>query len=193
MLQPLSSITLLIFFLLSFPPPAHSTAGKPPLDVVRSSCLHASYPSLCVRTLSSFGGSANSPRDIAQAAVEVSIAHTQRVSSYLATLSGLRSKRERAALSDCVQQISDSVDELSKTLTELKHLREETLRWQMSNTQTWASAALTNDDTCLDGFQDVESKVKADVKRKISNVAKVTSNALYMINRLDESPGKPIG
>ncbi|KAJ6993524.1 hypothetical protein NC653_016609 [Populus alba x Populus x berolinensis] len=61
----------------------------------------------------------------------------------------------------------------------------------MSNAQTWVSAALTNEDTCLDGFHEVESKAKDDVKRKITNVARVTSNALYMINRLDESRGRP--
>lgn len=61
----------------------------------------------------------------------------------------------------------------------------------MSNVQTWVSAALTNEDTCVDGFQDVDGKVKSDVKRRITNVAKVTSNALCMINQLDESRGKP--
>ncbi|KAJ6993522.1 pectinesterase inhibitor 3 [Populus alba x Populus x berolinensis] len=136
-------------------------------------------------------GPANTPRDLAQAAVKVSIARARKVSNYLSTLSGLKKKRERVALSDCVEQIYDSVDELSKTLRELKHLREETFRWQMSNAQTWVSAALTNEDTCLDGFHEVESKAKDDVKRKITNVARVTSNALYMINRLDESRGRP--
>ena len=113
------------------------------------------------------------------------------MSNYLSTLSGLKKKRERVALSDCIEQIYDSVDELSKTLGELKHLREETFGWQMSNAQTWVSAALTNEDTCLDGFHEVESKAKDDLKRKITNVARVTSNALYMINRLDESRGRP--
>lgn len=78
------------------------------------------------------------------------------------------------------------MDELSKTLSELQHLRTgASYRWQMSNAETWVSAALTNEDTCLDGFRDVDGKVRSDVKRKITNVARVTSNALYLINRLD--------
>ena len=89
-----------------------------------------------------------------------------------------------------MEQIAESVDELSKTLGELKHLRGETFEFQMSNAQTWMSAALTNEDTCVDGFEGVDGKVKSDVKRKITNVAEVTSNALYMINRLDESRGR---
>lgn len=114
------------------------------------------------------------------------------MSNYLTTTSVTagKSKRERAALSDCVDQMAESVDELSETLGELKHLREETFEFQMSNAQTWVSAALTDEDTCLDGFEGVDGRVKSDVKGKITNVAKVTSNALYMINRLGQSRGR---
>ncbi|XWS17533.1 hypothetical protein CRYUN_Cryun33cG0075400 [Craigia yunnanensis] len=171
--------TLLLFFSAA----AASKHGAPQ-DLVRSSCVHASYPSICLRTLSSYSGPANTPRDLAQAAVKVSLSRARKVSHYLTTSVMGKSKRERVALSDCVEQIAESVDELSKTLGELKHLRGETFEFQMSNAQTWVSAALTNEDTCLDG------KVKSDVNRKITNVAKVTSNALYMINRLDESRGR---
>ncbi|GMI92644.1 hypothetical protein like AT5G20740 [Hibiscus trionum] len=156
-------------------------------DLVRSSCVHASYPSLCFRTLSSYSGPADTPRDLAQAAVKVSLSRARKVSTFLTTRVTGKSQRERVALSDCVEQISDSVEELSKTLRELKHLRGETFGFQMSNAQTWVSAALTNEDTCLDGFEGVDGKVKSDVKKKMTNVAKVTSNALYMINRLNES------
>ncbi|KAJ9183707.1 hypothetical protein P3X46_007522 [Hevea brasiliensis] len=187
-----SLLTLIFLFLsLSFTPysAAASFRRNAQKDLVRSSCLHASYPKLCIHTLSSYSGPANTPRDLAQAAVKVSLTRARRVSKYLRTLSGLKTKRERAALKDCVEQISDSVEELSSTLGELKHLRGETFGWQLSNAETWVSAALTNEDTCLDGFEGVESKVKSDVKRKMRNMARVTSNALYMINRLDESGG----
>ncbi|KAI9192674.1 hypothetical protein LWI28_026432 [Acer negundo] len=164
-------------------------------DLVHSSCLHANYPTICLRTLSSYKGPAKTHRDLAQAAVKVSLSRARKVSKYLTQVSSSvnkgTNKRERVALSDCVEQLSDSVEELGKTLSELKHLRGETFRWQMSNAETWASAALTNEDTCLDGFEDVDGKVKSDVKKKITSVARVTSNALYMINRLDESRDRP--
>ncbi|KAE8681001.1 ARM repeat superfamily protein isoform 1 [Hibiscus syriacus] len=178
------------FFILSVFLPLLSAASKhdSPQDLLRSSCVHASYPGLCLRTLSSYSGPTNTPRDLARAAVKVSLTRARKASSYLtsASVTG-KSKRERAALSDCVEQVADSVDELSRTLGELKRLRGETFEFQMSNAQTWASAALTSEDTCLDGFERVDGKVKSDVKKMLMNVAKVTSNALYMINRLNES------
>ncbi|KAF3439725.1 hypothetical protein FNV43_RR18003 [Rhamnella rubrinervis] len=193
------SLFPLLFLVLLFSTSPYSAdarshhAAKSPSDLVRSSCVNATYPTICLRTLSSYPGPAMTPRDLAQAAVKVSLSRASRVSKYLSLVSSSEqgSKRQRAALTDCVEQIADSVDELSKTLSELKHLRLGKFRWQMSNAETWVSAAMTNEDTCLDGFQDVDGKLKSDVRRKITNVARVTSNALYMINRLDESRGRP--
>ena len=85
----------------------------------------------------------------------------------------------KAAVVDCVEMIWDSVDELSRTLGVLKHLRVSggsatEFRWQMSNAQTWTSAALTYEDTCLDGFQGIDGKIKSEVKRWMTKVARVT-------------------
>ena len=201
----MSLLPLILFSLALLSPPYSAVAKRhsnhyspqtPVSDLVRTSCVHANYPNLCLRTLSTYSGPARTPRDLAKAAVNVSLARATRVSNFLSRTSGSAgggggSKQQRMALGDCVEQISDSVEELSKTLAELQHLRWETFRLQMSNAETWVSASLTNEDTCLDGFQGVDGKLKTDVKRKITNVARVTSNALYMINRLDESRGRP--
>ncbi|XP_041006118.1 pectinesterase inhibitor 3 [Juglans microcarpa x Juglans regia] len=192
MARPFSilSTTLLLLFLSS-----SATERKAQDDIVHSSCVHASYPKLCLQTLSTCSDHAcKTPRDLAQAAVKVSLSRARRLSSYLAQVPTTGANtRQQAALRDCAEQISDTVDDLSKTLSELKHLGRsgEAFQWQMSNAQTWVSAALTNEDTCLDGIPYVDDKkIKSDVRRKIKNVAKVTSNALYMINRLDESRGR---
>lgn len=83
--------------------------------------------------------------------------------------------------------------ELRRSLGELQHLKQATFRWQLSNAETWVSAALTDEDTCLDGFDGVNGKVKTEVQRRITRVARVTSNALYMVNRLDYSRSRPRG
>ncbi|CAH8362401.1 unnamed protein product [Eruca vesicaria subsp. sativa] len=167
-------------------------------DIVHSSCVHASYPLLCVRTLSTYSGpTIKNRRELAQAAVKVSLSHAQDAAKKLA---GVREtvgkKRVKAAVVDCVEMIGDSVDELSRTLKVLKHLKASggsaiEFRWQMSNAQTWTSAALTDDDTCLDGFQGIDGEIKSEVKQWMTKVARVTSNALYLINQLDEKSDKP--
>ncbi|KAJ0094197.1 hypothetical protein Patl1_15487 [Pistacia atlantica] len=76
--------------------------------------------------------------------------------------------------------------------TDAKHLgaagsSKETLRFLMSNVQTWMSAALTDQETCTDGFDDVaDGPVKADVVNRAAYVKKLTSNALALVNSYAE-------
>ncbi|XP_054807974.1 pectinesterase inhibitor 3-like [Prosopis cineraria] len=178
------SLPLLLLLLSA----AAATSPPPPSsDLLRSSCVHARYPHLCLRTLSAYAHPAITPKGLAQAALSVSLDHARHLSRFLHSHTSSLSKRSRrrqSALRDCAEQMSDSVDQLSRSLHELKHLRESTFRLQMSNAQTWVSAAMTDDDTCLDGLGPVHDRVVGKIKRKINRVSRVTSNALYMINRL---------
>ncbi|XAR51106.1 Pectinesterase [Bertholletia excelsa] len=184
------SLSLLFLLSLSCHIPL-STATKSPerhahQNLLRVFCVNATFPHICLRSLSSRAATATSPRALAEAAVDVSLFRARKTSRYLAAIRG-RSGEERAALRDCIEQVSDSMDELRRTLAELRRLRRGTFRRQMSDVETWVSAALTNEDTCLDGFEEVGVKVRFSVKRRVRNVARVTSNALYLINRLDQT------
>jgi len=60
----------------------------------------------------------------------------------------------------------------------------ESFRFQMSNVQTWLSAALTDEETCTDGFKDIHDEPrKDDICARVDDVKKMTSNALALVNR----------
>ncbi|KAL6187040.1 hypothetical protein ACLB2K_043156 [Fragaria x ananassa] len=66
------------------------------------------------------------------------------------------------------------------------------VRFQLSNVQTWMSAALTDAETCTDGFEDVEDgPIKTEVVNKAETVKKMMSNALAIVNGLSSSNGTP--
>ncbi|CAA6663311.1 unnamed protein product [Spirodela intermedia] len=62
--------------------------------------------------------------------------------------------------------------------------------WRLSNLQTWVSAALTNEITCLDGVTRarVDPVVKATICGRIIGLKQMTSNALAFINHLAAGP-----
>uniref|UniRef100_A0A803LJM2 Pectinesterase inhibitor domain-containing protein n=1 Tax=Chenopodium quinoa TaxID=63459 RepID=A0A803LJM2_CHEQI len=92
--------------------------------------------------------------------------------------------RATSALHDCSSTFGDAVDQIHKSLKEMSQVASaaesstiEALRFQLSNVQTWMSAALTNEDTCTDGFEDVaECPVKDEVFDKIVIVKEYTSS-----------------
>ncbi|KAI7994704.1 hypothetical protein LOK49_LG11G02434 [Camellia lanceoleosa] len=172
---------------------ADSTIAPDPTSInfIKASCRATRYPILCVQCLSSYASQIQqSPKQLAQAALAVSLSKAQSTAVFVSKMtqvSGIK-PREYQAVKDCIENMGDTVDQLKKSIPELNQIGRaggQDFMWHMSNVQTWVSAALTDENTCVDGFAgpDMDGNVKASIKRKIIAVAQVTSNALALVNR----------
>lgn len=129
-------------------------------------------------------------------ALNVTLASAKSTSTMMSTLAksqGLK-PREVAAMKDCVEVLGDSVDELRRSIGEMSHLTPSNFEMTMSDVQTWVSAALTDESTCTDGFQESVAvsdgtDIKTTVRGRVVQVAQLTSNALALINQLANSHG----
>lgn len=161
-----------------------------PSNFIKSSCSTTQYPALCVESLSVYANTIQQdPHQLVQTALSLSLNRTQSTKSFVSKcykFRGLKA-REYAALHDCAEEISDSVDRLTRSLKELVlcKVKGEDFRWHISNVETWVSSALTDESTCGDGFagKALDGKIKASIRARMVNVAQVTSNALSLINQ----------
>ncbi|KAK8496218.1 hypothetical protein V6N13_036393 [Hibiscus sabdariffa] len=157
---------------------------------IRTSCQTTLHPNLCFTTFAPYATRIRgSPRSLATTALSLALNTTRFATKSVASLSkrhGLK-RREAAALRDCVQEVGDSVDELKDSITKLglPSAGGSDFRRRMSDIQTWVSAALTNDDTCMDGLsgKSVNRILKTRVRRRVVKVAHLTSIALAFVNR----------
>lgn len=174
---------------------ASSSASTRPLNphktdtkYIKTSCRVTTYPKLCYTSLSIFAGKIKSdPQLLAGAALNLSLAATRATSTVMNRLSKFHSLKPMvaAAVLDCVEEIDDSVDELQQSVTEMGHAGGDSdFGLLMNDIETWVSAALTDADTCMDGFDGhgMNGRVKNVVRRYIVKVAHLTSNALALIN-----------
>ncbi|KAH0452633.1 hypothetical protein IEQ34_019932 [Dendrobium chrysotoxum] len=173
----LSLLHLLPLFLI----PITSSAAFPPSSLVLSSCAHARYPSLCIRTLSP--SAARTPTALAVDAVSAAATSAQNAHSFLRHFPS----PPPPAVRDCAEQLSDSSDQLARAAAEIRHLRQENSRWHLDNALTWASAALTDDDTCLDAIRRLPASTHRSVSAHVSEARRVTCNALYLVSRLADT------
>ncbi|KAJ9679033.1 hypothetical protein PVL29_021067 [Vitis rotundifolia] len=92
--------------------------------------------------------------------------------------------REVAAMHDCVELLSDSVDQLRRAMGEMTQIKGSNFGLMMNDIQTWVSAALTDEDTCTDGFAGnaMNGNLKTTVRARVVTMAHMTSNALGLIN-----------
>ncbi|XP_071687151.1 21 kDa protein-like [Rutidosis leptorrhynchoides] len=160
------------------------------VEFVRSSCNLTTYPTLCFNSLSTKANAIqSSPKLLVQTALSVTLDTTKSTSSSIVKLSKVHNttQMEVSALKDCIEMLSNSADELKRSLDEMKHPGSEDHALVMSDIQTWVSAAITDEDTCTDGFVD-DPKMINVVGGKIVNVAHLISNALALINNYASLP-----
>ena len=168
-------------------------AGDGDTTFIRTSCNTTLYPDVCYTSLARYANAVQQdPGQLARVAIAVSLSKVHRASSYISNLTRdadyTGDSRAASALHDCFTNLDDAVDEIRGSLKQMRQIGAagagaDSFLFQMSNVQTWMSAALTDEETCTDGFQDVaDCPVKADVCDRVTKVKKFTSNALALVN-----------
>ncbi|KAF8074349.1 hypothetical protein N665_1109s0005 [Sinapis alba] len=172
--------------ILTVDPPLPSPDGS---DFIRTSCNTTLYPDLCFSSLSTFANSINNDSNhLARVAISHTLSNTLHLVSYLQNTYGNCVDPTAAILKDCSENLKDAVGEMRDSLAQMKELVStgsvQSFRFQMSNVKTWLSAALTNQYTCTDGFEDlhVDGSIKDDVSSRVDDVKKLTSIALALVN-----------
>ncbi|KAI3420740.1 PMEI domain-containing protein [Psidium guajava] len=163
---------------------------------VESSCSAVQYPALCVQSLAAYASAIKqSPQQLAQTALAVSLARAQSARDFVARSTKFRGlkAREYEAIKDCLEEMGDTVDRLVKSAKELKSAsgsKGQDFVWHVSNVQTWVSAALTDANTCFDGYASaaLNGRLKTSIRSRALNVARVTSNALALVNQYASKP-----
>ncbi|KAG6391899.1 hypothetical protein SASPL_149663 [Salvia splendens] len=161
--------------------------SKQSTEFIRTSCSATAYPSLCYTSLSAHAAAIQqNPKLLANAALSASLDTAASASADMAKLSRAAgmTHREVGAMRDCVEELADSVDQIKKSMAEMERITPSNFEAVISDAQTWVSAALTDEDTCMDGFagKTMAGGVKTAVRGKVVNVAHMTSNALSLIN-----------
>ncbi|TKY55410.1 21 kDa protein [Spatholobus suberectus] len=175
---------------------AESAVAKPPIpnpttDFIKSSCESTSYPVACVQSLSRYANAIGQrERQLAITALSVSVSRTRSCALFVKEMGPVKGMKpiEHNAVRECIEFMDDSVDRLSQSIRELGLLGKaegNDFAWHMSNVQTWVSAAMTNQKTCLDGFDGphVDANLKAAIRPRVVDVSQITSNALSLVNR----------
>ncbi|KAG6576793.1 Pectinesterase inhibitor 7, partial [Cucurbita argyrosperma subsp. sororia] len=120
-----SASLLLLLSILTIAATTSAARNGGASNFIKSKCSAATYPDLCVQSLSTFASTIQqNPRQLVQTALVVSLSRAQSTRSFvwkMTKFSGLK-KREYAALRDCMEEVGDTVDRLSKSVEELKRV-----------------------------------------------------------------------
>ncbi|XP_076930304.1 putative pectinesterase/pectinesterase inhibitor 61 [Bidens hawaiensis] len=154
----------------------HTGGSHPrPTAAMSQVCGRTRYQSLCLDSLLNFPGAQSaSVTEMNHISINVTL---QRFGKALYTSSEISNlemdTHVRSAYEDCLELLEDSVDQLSRSLGSV------TTKGSSEDVMTWLSAALTNQDTCIEGLSEVENGyVKQQMDEKLKDLSELVSNSL---------------
>ncbi|KAG6753411.1 hypothetical protein POTOM_043479 [Populus tomentosa] len=165
------------------------TTSKTYTNYLQTACNSTTYPQLCFKSLSSYTSTIKTnDLKLCKTALAVTLKAARNASSLVKALSKQKglSKTEAGIVKDCIEEIGDAIDELNQSLKALGSLKGSDIEFQIANIKTWISAAITDEDTCTEGFEErnITDEVMIKIRKSIVNVARLTSNGLALINKL---------
>ncbi|NP_001289259.1 probable pectinesterase/pectinesterase inhibitor 34 [Pyrus x bretschneideri] len=165
---------------------ASSALHRKPTKAISDACARTRFPSLCVDSLLDFPGSTTaSEQDLVHISFNMTL---QRLSKALYLSSSLSYRQmdpySRSAYDDCLELLDDSVDALSRALTSVIPGAASTST-STQDVLTWLSAALTNQDTCGEGFEQINGgDVKNEMDQRLKDLSELVSNCLAIYSAI---------
>ncbi|ERN03321.1 hypothetical protein AMTRI_Chr02g219740 [Amborella trichopoda] len=97
-------------------------------------------------------------------------------------------RREVIATKDCMELLDFTSEELSWSLSIMNNpnFSEETMLHRQGDVRAWLSAALGNQDTCIEGFEGTKGHVRDYIQGSLQQVSQLVSNMLAMVQRIND-------
>ncbi|XP_011033782.1 PREDICTED: pectinesterase 3-like [Populus euphratica] len=154
-------------------------------ESIKTVCDMTLYPSSCFTSISSLNISTKpDPEAIFKLSLKVSITELKYLSSLFTSLHDVNSQ---AAMRDCVSLFGNSLGNLNDSLLAMEvGPGEKMLTLEKANDiQTWISAAMTDQETCIDGLEEMESVLPDEIKAKVERSKDFLSISLAIIAKME--------
>ncbi|RWW15189.1 hypothetical protein GW17_00020985 [Ensete ventricosum] len=184
---------------------SNSPATRAPTQAIARACSLTRYPALCVSSLLDFPGALQAgERDLVHISLNMTLHRVGAALYGTSAIAGFAMDRlARAAFVDCMELLEESLDQLSNSLLVVSPPASPSPSSQAriggasdEDVLTWLSGALTNQDTCDEGLQQVQNLyIKEHMESQMKDLAELVSNCLAIfagVSRNKDFSGVPI-
>nr|CAB3483124.1 unnamed protein product [Digitaria exilis] len=151
---------------------------------VKMMCAQTDYKDACEKSLTKVAtanaSTTSSPKDMVRAAVSVigdAVAKAFERSALVASTTGNKDPRVKAAVADCKEIYGNARDDLARTLRGI----DAGGMGEVTGAGTSSGAVIAHMETCIDGFPDGE--LKRNMTGAMESGKELTSNALAIIEK----------
>ncbi|KAF3568939.1 hypothetical protein DY000_02016896 [Brassica cretica] len=170
--------------------------NREPTREISQTCSKAQYPNLCIDTLLDFPGALTADeKQLIHISFNATLQSFSKALYSSSTISYTQMPpRVRSAYDSCLELLDDSVDALSRALSSI--VAASSSDESHSDVMTWLSSAMTNHDTCTEGFDeagDGGGGVKDQVIGAVKDLSEMVSNCLAIFSgNVNDLSGVPV-
>ncbi|XP_073285231.1 pectinesterase 3-like [Primulina huaijiensis] len=152
-------------------------------EALKTVCSVTLHPDSCFSSISPLNTPPinNSPLHFFNLSLQVAIHEVSNLSSLPQDLI-----KNSPALKDCTDLFSDAASQLEKSadLMRVNPGEKALTEMKISDIQTWVSAAMTNQETCIDGLEETGSTAVDELKTRVHKSQEYMSNTLAILNHI---------
>ncbi|KAG1366390.1 Pectinesterase 3 [Cocos nucifera] len=168
-----------------------SNQRTPPISTsnsIKALCAAAQYPDSCYSSISSAKGSntTENPKEFFKLSLQVAIEALKNFSTSSSPVLQMEDESLQAAVRDCKELFDDAIDRLHDSLALLQPATGEKFlaASEISDLRTWLSAAITDQQTCMDGFEGAARDVVEKMEAAMASATQLTSNSLAIATKI---------
>ncbi|KAI3521307.1 hypothetical protein L1887_10769 [Cichorium endivia] len=155
---------------------------------IKAVCTQTRYPESCYTSISAADKSnTTDPEELFKLSLQVALDSLSALSSLPDTLlSTTNNQNDKEALKICGTVLDDAIDNLHDSISSMDVKSGENMLspQKVDDLRTWLSASLTNQETCLDSLEEMNSTFLLQVKSQMENSTEYTSNSLAIVTKL---------
>ncbi|GMN68833.1 hypothetical protein TIFTF001_037889 [Ficus carica] len=160
-------------------------SGLTPSASLTALCSVTQYPGSCYSSLR--GSNTSDPEILFKLSLRVAIDELSRLSSYPDELiAKTNDTHVKKALEVCKFVFDDAMDRLNDTVSSMEVKKGE--RWlsssKIDDMATWLSSTITDQETCLDALDELNSTLTPQLKTQMQNSTEFASNSLAIVARI---------
>ncbi|XP_004137577.1 pectinesterase 3 [Cucumis sativus] len=177
-------ISLIVGVYIHNSTPDNKSSSNNAAHTISIVCNVTRYPNSCFTSIFSLNSSPQpDPELILNLSLQVSLNELSNMSRWLKSVGGEGDGGAAAALKDCQSQIEDAISQVNDSVAEMRGgSGEKTLtESKIGNIQTWMSSAMTNEESCLEGVEEMDATSFEEVKRRMKKSIEYVSNSLAIV------------
>ncbi|KAL9356032.1 hypothetical protein Peur_049285 [Populus x canadensis] len=194
----LANFLFILFFLPSLEALSNVTSSEEQTlntqALIMQACSDVENQSSCLSNFQAeLKKSGPTTHSILHAALRATLDEAMRAIDMITKFNALSvSYREQVAIEDCKELLDFSVSELAWSLKEMNNIRAgiKNVHYE-GNLKAWLSAALSNPDTCLEGFEGTDGHLENFIRGSLKQVTQLIGNVLALYTQLHSLPFKP--